>query len=54
MNQTRCAVYHRYRERIKTLEKANAETVDLTADVSFETTVSVHSSDMSDKLPKCI
>ena len=37
-------------ERIKTLERANAEIVDLTADVSFETTVSVHSSDMSDEL----
>ena len=41
-------------ERIKTLERANAEIFDLTADVSFETTVSVHSSDMSDELPNGI
>ena len=41
-------------ERINTLERANAEIVDLTADVSFETTVSVHSSHMSDDLPNGI
>ena len=41
-------------EGIKALERANAEIVDQTAGVSFETTVSVHSSDMSDELPNGI
>ena len=38
-------------ERVQTLERANSEVVDLTGDVSFDSTVSVHSSDMSQEVP---
>ena len=41
-------------ERVQTLERANSEVVDLTGDVSFDSTVSVHSSDMSEKIPNGI
>ena len=41
-------------ERVQTLERANSEVVDLTGDVSFDSTVSVHSSDMSEEIPNGI
>ena len=37
-------------ERVQTLERANSEVVDLTGDVSFDSMVSVHSSDMSEEI----
>ena len=39
------------KERVQTLERANSEDFDLTEDVSFDSTVSVHSSDMSEDIP---
>ena len=41
-------------ERVQTLERANSEVVDLTGDVSFDSTMSVHSSDMYEDIPNGI
>ena len=41
-------------ERVQTLERANSEVVDLTGDMSFDSTVSVNSSDMSEEIPNGI
>ena len=41
-------------KRVTELEKANIEVVDSTADDSFPSTASVHSSDLSDYIPNGI
>ena len=41
-------------ERVQNLERANSEVVDLTGDVSFDSTVLDHSSDMSEEIPNGI
>ena len=41
-------------ERAQTLQRANSEVVDLTGDVSFDSTVSVHSSDITEDIPNGI
>ena len=41
-------------KRVIELEKANIEVVDLTADDSFPSSASVHSSDLSDFIPNGI
>ena len=41
-------------ERVQTLERANSEALDLTGDVSFDSTVSASSSDMSEEIPNDI
>ena len=35
-------------ERVQNLERANSEVLDLSGDVSFDSTVSIHSSDLSE------